>query len=160
MNGNPQVIAVMQEGLNLEASLAHAYFLNGTALKEGLGIKTGTELMELGEQCCHYKEKLLKRLLLLGASPEIAPDTATLANSVAETLQELLMLEESLLTHYTTAVKVCYDAADMEAFHFFQHLCKDHTIGQHKRRGHIKYLEHERIQFAALGEVNYIAAHI
>jgi bacterioferritin (cytochrome b1) len=160
MKGDPGVIATLQDALNKEASLAAMYYLNGKHLKHGLGVKTGKELMDLGKQCCSYKNKLLKRLFFLEATPEIAPDIAMLASDIPVTFDECVALEQNILGVYASLVRTAYDVNCMDVFHFAQHMCKWHTVGQGDFVGHLKYLEHEKTQLAALGLDGYIQAHI
>jgi bacterioferritin (cytochrome b1) len=160
MKGNPKVVAALQEAVNMEASLAAAYYLNGKHLKCGLGLKTGKELMDLGKQSCCHKDKLIKRLLFLEANAEIDAEVATIGSGVGNILKDLLQLENDVLARYTASAQICWEADDMSNFHLFQHLCKWHTTGGNGFDGHIRYIEHEQLQLNTLGEVNYLTAHI
>ena len=160
MKGSPDVITSLQEAVNMEASLAEVYGLNGAALKKGLGVKTGSELKGLGKQCKCYKKKLMKSLFLYDVAIEVAPDIATIAADIPTTLSELLSLEMDIITHYTDMMEIAWAAKDADVFHLAQHLVLRHKVGDRDFDGHVRYLEHEQKQLAALGLVNYITAHV
>jgi len=148
MKGNSKVLSALQEAINLEASLAAAYCLNGQALKHTIGIKVAGELKSLGKQSKCYKKMLVKQLLFLEGTPEVAPDTAVVEDSISAMLDDLLKMENDTLARYTEFTKICYDADDMPNFHLFQHLCKFHSTGGNGNEGHLDYLSHEIRQLA------------
>jgi bacterioferritin (cytochrome b1) len=159
MKGTSGVIAALQEAINLEATAANAYLVNGKD-QQRRGMKTGDELLELKDQCCKFQKMLIKHLLFFDEKVELSPDPVTVGDAFDTTLDELIAMEMNIVERYTAAMKLCYTEGDGSNHHLFQHLLRWHREGQREYTGHLKYLEHERWQFAKLGEVDYIAAHI
>jgi bacterioferritin (cytochrome b1) len=157
---SPEVIAVLQRAVNTESDLEEAYKLNGKILWEDFAIKTGKELRDLGKQSEKFKKKLVVRLRFYEINPEVVTNPAGIGGTVTEILDQLIQLEIAAVQELAAAVQICWDAKAMEAFHFFQHLCKWHTVGGSGVVGHLHYLEHERKQLLKLGENDYVAAHI
>ena len=159
MQGNDKVIAALQAAMNAEATLAEVYKLNGRALCKKLGLKTGKELKELGCQCRGYMKKIAKRLELFEVFPEVEPATATVGKTTTETIDDLIGMELAAVKQYTQDVVACWNAKDMDCFHFFQHMCKWHTVGENGNVGHLNYLQHERRQLTEFGEKDYEEVH-
>lgn len=159
MKGSARVLAALQEAINLEATAANAYLINGKDQKRR-GMKTGDELLELHKQCCKFSKILMKHLLFLGGSIDLEPEPVTMGDDFGRTLDELVEMENDIVAKYTAAVKICYAEDDESNFHLFQHLIRWHREGQREYTGHLKYLEHEQWQYEKLGESDYIAAHI
>ena len=159
MKGDPQVMAGLQEAINLEASLTLQYFLDQrNAKRYGLDIADG--LKELSEQSQDHTKHLTSRLLFLDGAPEIAAQPAKSHATVTEILTNALASETAIVARYSSLCKAAYEAGDMEIFHFYQHLAKWHRLGDDKFKGHIAWLQKQLWQLGEFGEKDYEATKV
>ena len=158
MKGNPQVMAGLQEAVDIEASLMLQYLLDQRDVKR-LGLDLADGLKQLADQCEDHMKQLVSRLLFLDGAPTINPTAAATHDSVTEILNDAFAAEQSDIARFTDLCKQCYDASDMSNFHFYQHLVKWHREGDDKFKGHVGWLQKQLYQLKKPGENDYIAVN-
>ena len=159
MKGNAQVMAGLQEAINLEASRKMQYWLDAKDTgRVGLGMAEGLKTM--AEQSgCHMGE-LIGRLLFLEGAPQIAAAAAVTHNNLESILTDAVAMETAMVVRFGELCREAWAAGDMSNFHFFQHLCKWHTVGDDKFQGHIAWIQKKLWQYGKLGEAGFVQAEV
>ena len=158
MKAPPQVLAGLQESIDLEASLALQYLLDQRDVKR-LGLDLADGLKQMHEQCQEHLKRITSRLLFLEGAPTITPKPAATHDSVTEILNDAFAAETAAIARFSELCKQCYDAGDMSNFHFYQHLVKWHREGDDKFKGHAAWLQKQLYQLKKLGENDFIAVN-
>jgi len=158
MKGNPQVIAGLQDAVNIEASLMLQYLLDERDVKR-LGLNLADGLKQLHAQCEDHMKELTRRLLFLEGAPTIGPKPAATHDSITEILNDASAAEEAAITKFADLCMQCFEARDMSNFHFYQHLAKWHGEGDDKFKGHVAWLQMQIGQLRKLGENDYFAVN-
>jgi bacterioferritin (cytochrome b1) len=158
MKAPPQVLAALQESIDVEATLALQYLLDQRDVKR-LGLDLADGLKQMHEQCQEHLKHLTSRLLFLEGAPTIAPKPAATHDSVTEILNDAFAAEQAAVARFNELCKVCYETGDMSNFHFYQHLVKWHREGDDKFKGHVAWLQKQLYQLKKLGENDFIAVN-
>ena len=158
MKAPPQVLAALQESIDIEATLALQYLLDQRDVKR-LGLDLADGLKQMHEQCQDHLKHLASRLLFLEGAPTITPKPAATHDSVTEILNGAFAAETAAIARFSDLCKQCYDAGDMSNFHFYQHLVKWHREGDDKFKGHAAWLQKQLYQLKKLGENDFIAVN-
>jgi len=158
MKAPPQVLAALQESIDIEATLALQYLLDQRDVKR-LGLDLADGLKQMHEQCQEHLKHLTSRLLFLEGAPTITPTPAATHDSVTEILNDAFAAEQAAIARFSDLCKQCYDAGDMSNFHFYQHLAKWHREGDDKFKGHVAWLQKQLYQLNKLGENDFIAVN-
>ena len=158
MKAPPQVLAALQESIDIEATLALQYLLDQRDVKR-LGLDLADGLKQMHEQCQEHLKHLTSRLLFLEGAPTITPTPAATHDSVTEILNDAFAAEQAAIARFSDLCKQCYDAGDMSNFHFYQHLAKWHREGDDKFKGHVAWLQKQLYQLKKLGENDFIAVN-
>ncbi|HUJ50087.1 MAG TPA: ferritin-like domain-containing protein [Bryobacteraceae bacterium] len=158
MKAPPQVLAALQESIDIETTLALQYLLDQRDVKR-LGLDLADGLKQMHEQCQEHLKHLTSRLLFLEGAPTITPTPAATHDSVTEILNDAFAAEQAAIARFSDLCKQCYDAGDMSNFHFYQHLAKWHREGDDKFKGHVAWLQKQLYQLKKLGENDFIAVN-
>jgi bacterioferritin (cytochrome b1) len=158
MKAPPQVLAALQESVDIEATLALQYLLDQRDVKR-LGLNLADGLKQMYDQCQEHLKHLTSRLLFLEGAPTIGPKPAATHDSVTEILNDAFAAEQAAIARFSDFCRQCYDAGDMSNFHFYQHLVKWHREGDDKFSGHVAWLQKQLYQLKKLGENDFIAVN-
>jgi bacterioferritin (cytochrome b1) len=158
MKAPPQVLAALQESIDIEATLALQYLLDQRDVKR-LGLDLADGLKQMHEQCQDHLKHLTSRLLFLEGAPTITPKPAATHDSITEILNGAFAAETAAIARFSELCKQCYEAGDMSNFHFYQHLVKWHREGDDKFKGHAAWLQKQLYQLKKLGENDFIAVN-
>jgi bacterioferritin len=146
MQGNPKVIAALNEALKEELTAISQYFLHAE-MCENWGYERLAEYIKkqsIGEM--KHAESLIERILFLDGTPNMTePMTLTIGKNVREQLQSDLELETHAVKMYNNAVNVAREAADNTTRELFERILKD-------EEEHVDWLE---AQMHMIGEVGY-----
>src|SRR5579862_9686715 len=159
MQGNANVLKVLQAALNAEASCMLQYRLD--AMDAG---RVGADACEgfccMADQCESLMKELAKRIWFLDSDPVIAPEAAEAHADLASMLADAQKYELALVQQYADATKACWEAGDMSNFHWFQHLSKWHREGDDKYKGHLAWIQKQLWQLKQLGPVPYLQTQL
>ena len=156
MKAPPQVLAGLQEAINLELSLSLQYLLDQRNVKRfGLSIAGG--LKALHEQCESYAKDLASLMLFLDGAPQFAPRPAVTHKTVTEIQTDAIAAETAIVARYTALCKEAYEAGEIDVFHLYQHLVKWHRRGGNGNEGHLAWLQKQNWQLLEFGEKEYEA---
>ena len=156
MKAPPQVLAGIQEAINLELSLSLEYLLDQRNVKRfGLSIADG--LKALHEQCESYAKDLASLLLFLDGAPQFAPTPAVTHKTVTDIQNDAIAAETAVVARYSALCKEAYEAGEIDVFHLYQHLVKWHRRGGNGNEGHLAWLQKQNWQLLEFGEKDYEA---
>jgi bacterioferritin len=153
MKGNPEVVAVLQSALALEATIHLQYGTDARCLRE-VGLKRNAKkAAEFGGDSGKFLGKVEDRVLFLEGSVAYAPTPVMDSSSVTAMLQRELGLEMGIVEPYERAVVAAQQALDDTTRNLFEHLLKWH-------QEHVDHLERELGLITKLGEAGYFAARM
>ena len=159
MKGDPKVIAALQEAITLELAQALQYKLD--YLDSGrLGLDIADALKTRHEQCEEWADSIAGRLLFLEGAPIYSAQPVKTHDSVPDIISGHIAAETAIVERYAALTVVCWEAGDMDNFHYFQHLSKWHRQGGNDFHGHLSWLQKQQWQLNTLGTNNYIAEKI
>jgi len=149
MKGEPEVIARLNEALQLELSAVNQYWLHYRLLEDwGFTKLAKKERAESIEEMQHA-DKLIERIIFL----EGYPNLQTLAPLyIGQTLKEALECdlkgEYEARTSYKESREICRDKGDYVTMHLFEELLSD-------EESHIDFLETQLELLASIGVERY-----
>jgi bacterioferritin len=113
IQGDPQVLAILNEGLKGELTAINQYFLHARMLEDWGFFKRGKAEFDESVEEMKHADKLIKRILLLGGLPNLQ-DLGKLY--IGENLKELiecdLKLELEGIAVYRRGIGICEAAKD------------------------------------------------
>src|SRR3954469_2866137 len=113
MQGNPQVIDVLNRALTVELTAINQYFCQAKMCQNWGFQRLGNKHYEesIGEM--KHAEKLIDRILFLDGTPEIARyDVIRVGSDVKEQLENDLKLEMGGVNAYNEAIELCLRLRD------------------------------------------------
>ncbi len=154
MQGNIEVIKLLNEQLTNELSAINQYFLHARMYQhwgfEKLGKKEYEE--SIGEM--KHADQLINRILMLGGLPNLqALHKLMIGESTPEMLECDLKLELQSQATVKQGIAVCEAAGDYVSRTVFQHILDD-------TEEHIDWLETQRDLLATIGIQNYLQTQI
>jgi len=149
MQGNPDVIACLKELLRGELAARDQYFLHSRRY-EDLGLKALYERInhEMQEETEHA-DAILRRLLFLGADPDMTPHPFSPGKTVVEMLEADLKVEYEVRANLAAAIRLCEDRQD--------YVSRDMLLAQLKdtEEDHAWWLEQQLRLIRMIGLENY-----
>jgi len=136
MKGNPEVVAVLQSALALEATIHLQYGTDARCLREVGLKKNAKKAADFGGDSGKFLGMVEDRVLFLEGSVAYAPAPVLDSASVTAMLQRELGLEMAIVAPYESAVVVAQQALDDTTRNLFEHLLKWH-------QEHVDHLERE-----------------
>ena len=150
MQGDPAIIARLNEVLTNELTAVNQYFLHARMLDNWGLIKLGKIVYDesIGEM--KHADKLIKRILFLDGLPNLQ-DLRKLAigENVLEALTADLQLEVSGRRTLVAGVAQCESAQDFISREILEEILRD-------TEDHIDFLETQLKLLSSMGEQNYI----
>ena len=150
MQGNPQVIEVLNRALTIELTAINQYFCQAKMCKnwgyERLAKKHYEE--SLGEM--KHAEKLIDRILFLEGVPEIARyDVIRVGTDVKQQLENDLVLEKGGVRHYNQAIELAVKVGDNGSRELLAEILLE-------SEEHVDWLETQLGLIEAVGLQNYL----
>jgi len=150
MQGNPKVIAVLNEALREELMAINQYFLHAEMCENWHYDRLGSYIKKQSIDEMKHAEALIERLLFLDATPSLTdPMQINVGKSVKEQLQSDLKLEIGAVAMYNRAIQVARDEGDNGSRELLERLVKD-------EEEHVDWLEAQMHQIRELGYERYL----
>ena len=150
MQGNPKVIALLNEALKEELTAINQYFLHAEMCHNWGYHRIGAYIKKQSIDEMKHAEKLIERLLFLDATPNMSYMDLNVGGNVKAQLEADLKLEENAVGMYNNAIKVSREAGDDVSRELFSLLLKD-------EEEHVDWLEMQLHQIKEIGYERYLS---
>lgn len=154
MNGNPKVIAALNEALKEELAAINQYFLHAEMCENWHYHKLAAHIrMESIDEMKHA-EAVIERILFLDGTPVMnSPMTINIGQTVREQLENDMKLETSAVAMYNRAVETARQEGDNASRELFERILKD-------EEGHLDWIEAQLHQIKEVGYERYLTEQI
>ena len=154
MQGNPKVLALLNEALKEELTAINQYFLHAEMCENWHYSKLGDYIKKQSIDEMKHAEVLIERILFLDGTPSLSETLAlSIGKNVREQLESDLKLEINAVGMYNRAVKVAREEGDNASRELFERLLKD-------EEAHVDWLEAQVHQINELGYERYLTQQI
>jgi bacterioferritin len=154
MQGNPQVIAALNEALKEELTAINQYFLHAEMCENWHYHRLADFIKKQSIGEMKHAEELIERILFLEGIPNMSEAMhLTIGSNVREQLESDLRLEVDAVGMYNRHVAIARDAADNASRELFERLLKD-------EEEHVDWLEAQVHQINEIGYERYLSQQI
>jgi len=154
MQGNPQVIALLNEALKEELTAINQYFLHAEMCENWHYGRLADFIRKQSIGEMKHAEELIERILFLDGTPNMTElMQLTVGANVREQLESDLKLEVGAVGMYNRAVAAARDAGDNASRELFERLLKD-------EEEHVDWLEAQIHQIKEIGYERYLSQQI
>jgi len=154
MQGNPKVIAQLNEALKEELTAINQYFLHAEMCENWHYDKLGDYIKKQSIDEMKHAEVLIERILFLDGSPNLTElMKLTIGQNVKEQIESDLKLEIGAVALYNRAIQISRDEGDNASRELFERLLKD-------EEAHVDWLEAQLHQIREIGYERYLSQQI
>jgi len=154
MQGNPKVIAALNEALKEELTAINQYFLHAEMCENWHYSKLGSFIKKQSIDEMKHAEQIIERILFLDGTPSMTElMQLKVGQNVKEQLESDLQLELAAVVQYNRAVATARDAGDNASRELFERLLKD-------EEQHVDWLEAQLHQIKEIGYERYLSQQI
>ena len=154
MQGNPKVIAALNEALKEELTAINQYFLHAEMCENWKYEKLAQHIRKESIDEMKHAEKIIERILFLDGTPNMTELMhLTIGPNVQAQLEADLKLEINAVAMYNGFVKLAREEGDNASRELFESLLKD-------EEGHVDWLEAQVHQIKELGYERYLSQQI
>ncbi len=154
MQGDKAVLDYMNKLLAGELAARDQYFIHSRMYAEWGYTKLFERIGHEMEDETQHANDFIRRILMLGGTPEMTPEPIRVGKNVAEMLQLDLEVELSVRQALKEGVKLCEEKQD--------YVTRDLMVSQLKdtEEDHAHWLEQQLRLIEMLGEQNYLQSQI
>jgi bacterioferritin len=154
MQGNPKVLAHLQQALKEELTAINQYFLHAEMCENWGYKKLGGFIKKQSIDEMKHAEEIIERILFLDGTPSLTePLQLNVGQNVKSQLESDHKLEVNAVGMYNEAVKVAREEADNASRELFERLLKD-------EERHVDWLEAQLHQIKEVGYERYLSRQI
>jgi bacterioferritin len=154
MQGNPKVIAALNEALKEELTAINQYFLHAEMCENWKYDRLAGHIKKESIDEMKHAEALIERILFLDGAPNLtAPIQLSVGGNVKDQLECDLKLEVEAVSMYNRFVGLARDEGDNASRELFERLLKD-------EEGHVDWLEAQVHQIKELGYERYLSQQV
>jgi bacterioferritin len=154
MQGNPKVIAALNEALKEELTAINQYFLHAEMCENWHYTRLGDFIKKQSIDEMKHAEKLIERILFLDGVPNLTELMhLKIGANVKEQLESDLKLEIGAVAMYNRSVQICREEGDNASRELFEQLLKDEEM-------HVDWLEAQLHQVKEIGYERYLSQQI
>jgi bacterioferritin len=154
MQGNPKVIAALNEALKEELTAINQYFLHAEMCENWHYGKLGGFIRKQSIDEMKHAEQIIERILFLDGTPSMTElMQLNVGQNVRDQLESDLKLELAAVVQYNRAVALARDAGDNASRELFERLLKD-------EEEHVDWLEAQLHQIKEIGYERYLSQQI
>jgi len=154
MQGNPKVIAALNEALKEELTAINQYFLHAEMCENWHYEKLGDYIKKQSIDEMKHAEALIERILFLDGAPNLTElMKLTVGRNVKEQLESDLRLEIDAVGMYNRSVQVARDEGDNASRELFERLLRD-------EEEHVDWLEAQMHQIGEMGYERYLSQQV
>lgn len=154
MQGNPKVIAALNEALREELLAINQYFLHAEMCENWHYTRLSAHIKKESIDEMRHAEALIERILFLDGTPNLTePMSLTIGGNVKAQIQSDLKLEIEAVAMYNRFSRLARDEGDNASRELFERLLKD-------EEAHVDWLEAQVHQMNELGYERYLSQQI
>jgi bacterioferritin len=154
MQGNPKVIAALNEALKEELSAINQYFIHAEMCDNWHYKVLGGYIKKQSIDEMKHAEMLIERILFLDGTPTMTEALQlTIGKNVREQIQSDLKLEVEAVALYNAAVRLARDEGDNASRELFERLLRD-------EEEHVDWLEAQVHQIEEMGYERYLSQQV
>jgi bacterioferritin len=154
MQGNAEVIEILNEVLTAELTAINQYFVDAKMCDNWGYDKLGTKFKHESVDEMKDAEALIERILYLDGVPNLQRlGTVRVGEDVPEKLQLALDVEKEAIVRLTRGIELCYDRGDHGSRDLLEHILE----GEEE---HADWLETQLALVASLGEALFLAQQV
>lgn len=154
MQGNPKVIAALNEALKEELTAINQYFLHAEMCENWHYDKLGSYIKKQSIDEMKHAEALIERILFLDGAPNLTElMKLSVGQNVKEQIATELKLEVEAVAMYNRAIQISRDEGDNASRELFERLLKD-------EEAHVDWLEAQVHQMREMGYERYLSQQI
>jgi len=151
MQGNPKVIASLNEALKEELTAINQYFLHAEMCENWHYHRLGDYIKKQSIDEMKHAETLIERILFLDAVPNMTElMRLNIGQNVKDQLQADLKLELNAVAMYNRGIEVARQEGDNASRELFERLLKD-------EEAHVDWLEAQLHQIKEIGYERYLS---
>ena len=154
MQGNPKVVAALNDALKEELTAISQYFLHAEMCENWHYGKLGSYIKKQSIDEMKHAESLIERILFLDGTPNLTElMRLSVGQSVRDQLQSDLTLELNAVAMYNRLAALAREEGDNISRELFERLLKDEET-------HVDWLEAQIHQIKELGYERYLSQQI
>ena len=154
MQGNPKVIALLNEALHEELTAINQYFVHAEMCDNWRYDRLGEHIKKTSIEEMKHAEALIERLLFLDATPSMTePMQLTIGQNVQAQMESDLNLEIGAVALYNRAIQVSTEEGDNGSRELFERLLKIEDT-------HVDWLEAQLHQIQEIGYERYLSQQV
>jgi bacterioferritin len=154
MQGNPKVIAALNQALKEELMAINQYFLHAEMCENWHYTRLALHIRKESIDEMKHAEALIERILFLDGTPNLTePMQLTVGANVKAQLESDLKLEIEAVAMYNRFVALARDERDNASRELFERLLKD-------EEAHVDWLEAQMHQVRELGYERYLSQQL
>jgi len=150
MEGDKDIIALLNEQLTAELTAINQYFLHAKMQQNWGYVRLARHTREESIEEMRHAERLTDRILFLEGLPNYQKlNPLRIGQTVTEQLEADLALEMEAVTRLRSGIELMRSRGDVTSARIFEYILED-------EEKHIDYLETELELARSLGEQNYL----
>jgi len=154
MQGNPKVIALLNEALKEELAAINQYFVHSEMCENWHYDRLGKHIKKTSIEEMKHAEALIERILFLDATPSMTePMQLTVGPNVQAQMESDLKLELGAVAMYNRAIRVSGEEGDNASRELFERLLK-------VEEAHADWLEAQLYQIKEIGYERYLSQQV
>jgi len=154
MQGNPKVIAALNEALAEELTAINQYFLHAEMCENWQYEKLAQKIRKESIDEMKHAEILIERILFLDGTPNMTePIHVNIGGNVKAQLEADLKLEINAVAMYNRCVQLARDEGDNASRELFERLLRD-------EEGHVDWIEAQLFQISEISYERYLSQQI
>jgi len=154
MQGNPKVIAALNEALAEELTAINQYFLHAEMCENWHYEKLAQKIRKESIDEMKHAEVLIERILFLDGTPNMTePMRVNIGANVKAQLEADLKLEINAVAMYNRCVQLARDEGDNASRELFERLLRD-------EEGHVDWIEAQLYQISEISYERYLSQQI
>lgn len=154
MQGNPKVIAALNEALKEELTAINQYFLHAEMCENWHYKKLSDHIRKESIDEMRHAEALIERILFLDGTPNMTElMQLSVGGNVKAQLESDLKLEIAAVAMYNRFTQLARDEGDNASRELFERLLKD-------EEAHVDWLEAQMHQIKEIGYERYLSQQI
>jgi bacterioferritin len=154
MQGNPKVIAALNEALKEELTAINQYFLHAEMCENWRYKNIAEHIRKESIDEMRHAEALIERILFLDGIPNMTElMQLSVGSNVRSQIESDLKLEINAVTMYNRFVQLAREEGDNASRDLFERLLKE-------EEGHVDWLEAQVYQIQEMGYERYLSQQI